>query len=64
MVRGGLATATLTVADDGAGFDPAVVPHGHGLRAMTERLMAAGGVLTVHSAPGQGTAITAEIPRT
>jgi signal transduction histidine kinase len=64
MLRGGLATATLTVADDGAGFDPAVVPPGQGLRAMTERLMAAGGVLTVHSAPGQGTAITAEIPRT
>ncbi|WP_344313625.1 sensor histidine kinase [Fodinicola feengrottensis] len=63
MVRGGLATATLTVADDGAGFDPAVVPPGHGLRGMTERLLAAGGVLTIHSAPGQGTAITAEVPR-
>ncbi|WP_163511808.1 sensor histidine kinase [Fodinicola acaciae] len=62
MLRGGIGTATLTVADDGAGFDPAVVPPRGGLRTMTQRLLAAGGVLTVHSAPGQGTAITAEIP--
>jgi signal transduction histidine kinase len=62
MLRSGLGTATLTVADDGAGFDSAAVPPGTGLRGMTQRLLAAGGVLTVHSAPGQGTAITAEIP--
>ncbi|GAB2536360.1 sensor histidine kinase [Nocardia heshunensis] len=56
----------LDIADNGAGFDPATVPatpdRGHGLPAMRARLRQLGGTLTVESAPGDGTVISAEIP--
>lgn len=48
---------TLTVADDGRGFDPAdasVAGH-YGLLGMRERARLVGGSLSVESAPGQGT---------
>jgi len=52
---------TLTVADDGRGFDPAIV-RGQagrwGLLSMAERAEALGGRLTVESAPGAGTRVT------
>jgi len=50
---------TLTVSDDGAGFDPADVDNGYhlGLRGMRERAEMAGGTLEVASAPGQGTTV-------
>lgn len=52
--------ATLTVRDDGRGFDPTVVPANHfGLAIMRERMAAVGGTVTLESAPGQGTTITA-----
>jgi len=59
------AHATLTVRDDGAGFDPARVGDGtgttdsFGLRAMAQRVEQLGGRLDVDSAPGRGTTITA-----
>ncbi|WP_404817209.1 sensor histidine kinase [Streptomyces thermolineatus] len=61
----------LDVVDDGTGFDPAAVPPpgggsdrgGFGLAAMRARTRALGGVLTVESAPGQGTALAAMLPR-
>ncbi|MFI1097914.1 sensor histidine kinase [Streptomyces sp. NPDC020917] len=58
----------LDVADDGRGFDPAAVPdspggvRGHGLPAIRARLRQLGGSLTVDSAPGEGTVLTAAIP--
>jgi signal transduction histidine kinase len=52
----------LTVTDDGAGFDLATTPRGTGLQGMEDRLAAAGGTLTVRSAPGQGTKIAARLP--
>lgn len=53
----------LTVADDGQGFDPAVVQgRGLGLSSMAERVQALGGRLTVHTAPGRGTRIEATVP--
>ncbi len=56
-VEGG---ATLTVSDDGRGFDPASVPSGHmGLHIMRERLECVAGRLEVDSAPGEGTTISA-----
>ena len=58
----------LTVADNGAGFDPAlkpgqVEPPGWGLITMRERAAAAGGQLRVESAPGKGTRVVVELVR-
>ncbi|MFB7656490.1 MULTISPECIES: sensor histidine kinase [unclassified Streptomyces] len=58
----------LDVTDDGHGFDPAALPdapagvRGHGLPAMRARLRQLGGTLTVESAPGEGTALSAAVP--
>ncbi|MFF8959423.1 sensor histidine kinase [Streptomyces sp. NPDC014894] len=60
----------LDIADDGVGFRPAErAPgvrdpgvRGHGLAAMRARLRQLGGVLTVESAPGEGTVLSAAIP--
>ncbi|GAA2060469.1 sensor histidine kinase [Streptomyces albiaxialis] len=56
----------LDVADDGAGFDPSAAPsgasRGHGLPAMRARVRQFGGTLTVESAPGEGTVLSAAIP--
>lgn len=54
---------TLTVQDDGRGFDP----HGQGRgtlgqRSMRERAAGAGGTLEVRSAPGDGTTVTLHLP--
>jgi len=51
---------TLTVADSGAGFDPAQTfspPRGWGLTGMRERVEAVGGQLNILSAPGNGTIV-------
>jgi signal transduction histidine kinase len=50
---------TLTVHDDGRGFDPAAVPGGMGLHIMGERLERVGADLAVRSGAGEGTTITA-----
>jgi len=51
----------LTVRDDGEDFSPTRVPHGrHGLSCMRVRMASHGGRLTVLSAPGHGTTITAD----
>jgi signal transduction histidine kinase len=58
----------LDVTDDGQGFDPAAPTdapagmRGHGLPAMHARLRQLGGTLTVESAPGEGTALSAAVP--
>lgn len=57
----------LTVADDGSGFDAAVLPgrlaEGHiGLRSQRERVEAAGGTFELTTAPGQGTRIEIRLP--
>ncbi|MEU1430268.1 sensor histidine kinase [Nocardia sp. NPDC005746] len=56
----------LDIADDGTGFDPATLAtaadRGHGLPAMRARLRQLGGALTVESAPGDGTVVSAEVP--
>jgi PAS domain S-box-containing protein len=51
----------LTVKDFGVGFDPTIHSGGIGLISMRERLSFCGGVLSVKSAPTQGTEITAEV---
>jgi signal transduction histidine kinase len=54
----------LEVRDNGNGFDMAVVAQRGtlGLLGMRERVMALGGRVEVHSAPGQGTVIGVVIP--
>jgi len=54
----------LTVRDNGAGFDSEMrsgAP-GLGLTAMAERARLCGGSLTINSAPGEGTLVTARLP--
>jgi signal transduction histidine kinase len=51
----------LGVADDGRGFDPDTVSDG-GLAGLRDRIRALGGTVTVASAPGSGTRITASLP--
>lgn len=53
---------TLTVADDGIGFDPELASGGLGLASMRERAAFAGGTLRVRSAPGTGAEVRLVIP--
>ena len=58
---------SLTIEDDGSGFDPAAgrrvdTSGGFGLTSMRERAEEAGGELRVESAPGKGTRIEVRLP--
>jgi signal transduction histidine kinase len=54
---------TLTIIDNGVGFDvSAARGKGVGLASMTERLDAIGGSLEIHSNPGAGTKLSASVP--
>ncbi|MFE0375165.1 sensor histidine kinase [Streptomyces inhibens] len=65
----------LDIADDGRGFTPPSAPgapasppasgrrvRGHGLPAMHARMRQLGGTLTIESAPGEGTVLSAAVP--
>ena len=53
----------LTIADNGAGFDPNIDYAGHlGLKSMRERAEKAGGTLDITSAPGQGSVVSLQLP--
>ena len=56
---GAARTVTLTVADDGAGFDAAAcdLQRSHGLRRIAERAAFFGGAMHLDSAAGQGTRV-------
>ncbi len=59
----GRAGLEVEVTDDGIGFDTALRRPGHlGLRTMSERVEALGGVLQVTSVPGRGTTVRASLP--
>lgn len=54
---------TVTVTDDGQGFDPDTVPAGGGLdQSIRARLREAGGTATITSQPGHGTTVSLWIP--
>jgi signal transduction histidine kinase len=55
---------TLTVADDGPGFDPTAAGEGQGRQNMTDRVGAVGGTVRWDSAPGGGTRLHAVVPLT
>jgi len=64
-LRGDGAQAVLEIADDGRGFDVSAPPQeagGLGLHTMRDRVSELGGLLTVESAPGEGTTIRARFP--
>ena len=56
----------LSVADDGSGFDPSVVPgpghRGLGLAGVRERVDLLGGSLSIQSRPGKGTTVSITVP--
>jgi signal transduction histidine kinase len=53
---------TLTVADDGVGFDPGATTGGTGLVNLRDRLGALGGGVEVESRPGHGTSVRGFVP--
>jgi signal transduction histidine kinase len=65
-------TVTLSVSDDGKGFDPqrvlareadVGVEGGHfGLRGIQDRVAMLGGTFAIESAPGRGTSLTVTLP--
>ncbi len=62
-------SASVTVGDDGVGFDPDAAPQpvggvvgGQGLELLRDRVRAVAGHLEVRSAPGSGTRITVRLP--
>lgn len=55
-------TFTMTITDDGRGFDMSSTTYGMGLSSMQERLAQVNGRLTINSTPGQGTQLTAIVP--
>jgi len=59
----GKETTSLTVEDDGQGFDLADLPrHGLGLFGMRERVGELGGTVSILAQPGKGTLVRIEIP--
>ena len=52
----------VRVRDDGDGFDPSAETEGFGLLGMGERVELLDGTLTITSALGRGTTVTAELP--
>ena len=64
-LRGARQRLRLTVRDDGLGFVPAAsgsAAQHLGLLSMQERAQAVGGAVRVHSRPGGGTTVTADLP--
>lgn len=61
LARNG-ARATLSIQDDGIGFDPSSDSTGHGLRNMRGRAGALGGELKVTSSGGKGTTLRVTFP--
>lgn len=56
------ASVTVTVSDDGVGFDPDAVTRGYGLAGIRSRLGLIGGRASIRSAEGRGTTLLAELP--
>lgn len=60
----GARAVTLTVVDNGCGFDPSALDRsGFGLSGMRQRIRALHGIFTLTSQRGEGTEVRAEVPR-
>ena len=55
---------TMTIQDNGAGFDTTTTAYGMGLSSMEERLARLNGRFSITSSLGQGTKLTAVVPLT
>ena len=53
---------TIEIFDDGTGFDASQGTGGFGLVGMRERVALLDGALSIVSAPGRGTKVTANLP--
>ncbi|MFJ9025918.1 sensor histidine kinase [Streptomyces sp. NPDC102259] len=53
---------TVSVRDDGCGFDPHTTTGGYGLAGLRARATEAGGTALVDSTPGDGTTVTVRLP--
>jgi signal transduction histidine kinase len=53
---------TVSVRDDGHGFDPAAPVGGYGLAGLRARAAEVGGTAQVRSTPGDGTTVTVRLP--
>ena len=56
---------SVQIEDQGAGFDPEAAARNHsssGITGMRERVQLLGGRLTIDSAPGKGTSVSADFP--
>jgi len=62
LARTGAGDVTLTVRDDGCGFDAAAHARGTGLRGMHERAVLIGASMDVESRPGHGTTVRLRLP--
>ena len=61
-VDAGPAALSVSVTDDGRGFDPSAVTAGTGVTNMRDRIDSVGGTVDLNSAPGRGTRLAAVIP--
>jgi signal transduction histidine kinase len=62
-VRSGTDLLTVTIRDDGPGFDPASTPPGFGISDILGRQLAdVGGTGEVESCPGAGTVVRITVP--
>ena len=58
----GEASLTVSVRDEGGGFDPSAPRTGYGLAGLRARAAEVGGTAEVRSAPGEGTAVIVQLP--
>ncbi|HYE40956.1 MAG TPA: ATP-binding protein [Ramlibacter sp.] len=52
----------IAISDNGGGFDTTLAAEGIGIIGMRERVVAMGGTIGIHSAPGEGTTIAIRLP--
>ena len=55
---------SLTIQDNGKGFDPDIISDGTGLENLRTHILAYNGKMNIHSSPGNGTEICIEIENT
>jgi signal transduction histidine kinase len=55
-------TLTVSVRDDGCGFDPGTPCDGYGLAGLRARAAEVGGTARIRSTPGDGTTVTVSLP--
>ena len=51
----------VEVKDNGVGFDPGTIREGSGIIGLADRIRALGGELTIHSSPGNGSTLSAQL---